>query len=160
MKNYIAKGGVMSKPLRFFIAGIIQGSLPDQAHAQDYRNEIAAYVQAAFPGAHIFDPVVRYPSSLEYDDEAASQAFFNLMDLAGQTDVLIAFVPEASMGTAIELRNAHNAGALVVSVSKLYKNWVVRYLSDVAVEDLAGLEKFISSGGLAKKIAEKISQDS
>lgn len=145
----------MSKPLRFFIAGIIQGSLPDSVHPQDYRREIATLLAAHFPGADIFDPVVRYPDSLSYDDEAASKAFFNLMELAGQTDVLIAFVPEASMGTAIELWNAHHAGALIVCVTGLTRNWVIRYLSDLIVPDIKTLKTIIADGELAARLEGK-----
>ncbi len=145
----------MSKPLRFFIAGIIQGSLPDAAHPQEYRLKIAAMIRAAFPGAEVFDPVEEYPDSLAYDDAKASAAFFDLMDRAGRADVLIAFVPEASMGTAIELWNAHHSGAYVVCVSGLRLNWVVRYLTDMVVEDLDALESIIAGGALAKAIDAK-----
>ncbi len=146
----------MSKPLRFFIAGIIQGSLPDTCHPQDYRREIAALLREAFPGAEVFDPVEEYPDSIEYDDARASAAFFDLMDRAGKADVLIAFIPEASMGTAIELWNAHHAGTYVVTVSGLTKNWVARYLSDALLPDLPALREYIRSGALATGIRGKL----
>lgn len=145
----------MSKPLRFFIAGIIQGSLRDSVHSQQYRKDMAALLRAAFPGAEVFDPVEEYPDSLAYDDAKASAAFFDLMDRAEKADVLIAFVPEASMGTAIELWNAHHAGSLVVTVSGLTANWVIRYLSDMVVPDMAALEELIRSGALAAAAAAK-----
>lgn len=146
----------MSKSLRFFIAGIIQGSLPDTAHDQDYRNEIGDMLLAAFPGAEVFDPVVEYPDSLDYDDARASAAFFDLMDRAGKTNVLIAFVPEASMGTAIELWNAHHSGAFVATVSGLAKNWVIRYCSDIVIPDMDGLRARMDDGSLKAAIEEKL----
>lgn len=146
----------MSKPLRFFIAGIIQGSLPDTCHPQDYRREIADLLLQAFPGSEVFDPVEEYPDSISYDDARASAAFFDLMDRAGRTDVLVAFLPEASMGTAIELWNAHHAGSFVVSVSVLTLNWVVRYLSDLVVADLPALREIIANGSLAEAIRAKL----
>ncbi len=146
----------MSKPLRFFIAGIIQGSLPDAIHPQDYRRETAELLRRAFPGAEVFDPVLEYPDSLAYDDARASAAFFDLMDRAGRCDVLVAFVPEASMGTAIELWNAHNAGAYVVCVSGLARNWVVRFLADMAVPDMAELERVVSDGTLGEAVRAKL----
>lgn len=146
----------MSKPLRFFVAGIIQGSLPDRVHSQDYRQSIGDMLRGAFPGAEVFDPVAEYPDSLSYDDAKASAAFFDLMDRAGKTDVLIAFVPEASMGTAIELWNAHHAGSLVVVVSGLTMNWVIRSLANVVVPDLPALEELIRSGDLAEAVAAKL----
>ncbi len=146
----------MSKPLRFFIAGIIQGSLPDSVHPQEYRAEIAALLRKSFPGAEVFDPVAEYPDSIAYDDAKAGAAFFDLMDRAGRADVLIAFVPEASMGTAIELWNAHHSGAYVVCVSGLALNWVVRFLTDMVVPDLPSLEQIIADGALAQAIHDKL----
>jgi hypothetical protein len=146
----------MSKPLHFFIAGIIQGSLPDAIHPQDYRAEIAALLRKSFPGAEVFDPVLEYPGSIDYDDAKASAAFFDLMDRAGKADVLIAFVPEASMGTAIELWNSHHAGSYVVSVSGLTKNWVVRYLSDMMLPDMNALREVVENGTLGQAITAKL----
>ncbi len=145
----------MSKPLRFFIAGIIQGSLPDAAHPQDYRRKIARLLREAFPEAEVFDPVEAYPDSLAYDEAKAGAAFFDLMDRAGRCDALIAFVPEASMGTAIELWNAHRAGAYAVCVSGLELNWVVRYLADRVVPDLEALEGALADGTLGEAIRRK-----
>lgn len=149
----------MSKPLHFFIAGIIQGSLPNTTHPQDYRREIMHLLADAYPGSAIFDPVEEYPDSLSYDDAKASAAFFDLMDRAGQGDVLIAFIPEASMGTAIELWNAHHEGCLVVAVTTLTKNWVIRYLSDHILPDLSSLKEFIHSGKMAEAIREKLKRE-
>ena len=146
----------MSKPLRFFIAGIIQGSLPDTCHPQEYRRQIAGLLGESFPGAEVFDPVEEYPDSISYDDARASAAFFDLMDRAGKCDVLIAFVPEASMGTAIELWNAHHAGAFVVCVSGLTLNWVVRYCSDMVVPDMDALRAAIAGGALAEAVRHKL----
>ncbi len=145
----------MSKALRFFIAGIIQGSLPDTTHPQTYREEIGALLQSAFPHCVVFDPVEQYPDSLSFDDTTASAAFFDLMDRAGKTDVLIAFVPEASMGTAIELWNAHHSGAVVVVVSRLRRNWVIRYLADAIVDDMDAFRHYIATGELKKLIEAK-----
>ena len=156
VRHYTGKGAVVSKALRFFIAGIIQGSLPDSTHPQGYRGEIAALLRDAFPDAEIFDPVLEYPDSLAYDEAKAGAAFFDLMDRAGRTDVLVAFVPEASMGTAIEMWNAHHAGAYVVCVSGLDKNWVVRYLADMVAGDVEELRRMIGGGALAEAIRAKL----
>lgn len=147
----------MSKTLRFFIAGIIQGSLPsDSIHPQDYRTAISAMLRAHYPDAEIFDPVEEYPDSLSYDDAKANAAFLDLMFRASRHDVLIAFVPSASMGTAIEIWQAYNSGAVVIAVSPLEKNWVVRYCADHVLPDLAALQDFITSGRLTQAIAAKL----
>jgi hypothetical protein len=134
---------------RFFIAGIIQGSKPGLAiHRQDYRAEIAKLLREAFPGAEVFDPVAEYPGSVHYPEEKGRAAFFDLMERAGKADALIAFIPEASMGTAIELWRARERGALVVCVSPLSENWVVKFLADKILPDMDTLASFIKDGGL------------
>jgi hypothetical protein len=48
---------------------------------------------------------------------------------AAASDPLIAYVPTASMGTALEMYVAHQRGVPVVTISPLAENWVVRALS-------------------------------
>ena len=55
--------------MRFFLAGIMQGSLREVAlHSQDYRGQVRRLVAAAFPEAAIYDPLADHSTSLEYDD--------------------------------------------------------------------------------------------
>lgn len=146
----------MAEGITVFLAGIIQGSLPDSIHSQDYRLEIARILGEHLPEAQVFDPYREHPDSLAYDAETGRDVFFDLMDKAGQADVLIAFVPEASMGTAIEMWNAFHAGSVIIAVSPLAENWAVRFLADTIVPDIAGLKQFLVSGGLEKLLEEKI----
>ena len=145
----------MSDNLTFFLAGIIQGSLPDTIHDQDYRAEIASLVRRHFPEAEIHDPNALHPDSLAYNPERGRAVFFDLMERARGADVVIAFVPEASMGTAIEMWRAHRAGRVVVAVSPLAENWVVRFTADRVVPDVAGLERLFASGELGALITER-----
>jgi hypothetical protein len=146
----------MSEKLNVFLAGIIQGSLPDTIHSQNYRTEIAALVKQHLPDAEVYDPFAEHPDSLKYNPEHGRDVFFELMDHAGRVDVLLAFVPEASMGTAIEMWNAFHAGAAIVCVSPLTENWVVRFLADAVLPDIGALRQFLETGRLEKLLEEKI----
>jgi hypothetical protein len=140
----------------FFLAGIIQGSIPDaEIHPQDYRVRIKAAIERAFPGADIYCPVEDHPASLGYGPGESRRVFFDLMACAGRSDVLIAYVPEASMGTAVEMWEAHRRGRVVVAVSPLARNWVIRFLADAVVCDLVAFEEFVEDGRLAALIEEK-----
>lgn len=143
-----------SESLTFFLAGIIQGSLPDSIHDQVYRGDIAAMLRAAFPGADIFNPTDAYPDSLSFDYETGKNAFFDLMNRAGQAKVVIAFLPEASMGTAIEIWNAFHAGHLVIAISPLGENWVLKFMAQHVCSDMASFEDMVNSGRLAEIIRE------
>jgi hypothetical protein len=149
-------GFAVTPELTVFLAGIMQGSLPDRMHAQEYRREIAALVEAHLPGARVYDPFLEHPGSLDFDESTAREVFFDLMARAGRAEVLIAFLPEASMGTAIEMWSAYHAGAIILAVSPLEANWVVRFLSDRIFPDVASLESFLAGGGLETLLAEKV----
>jgi hypothetical protein len=116
--------------MKVFIAGVMQGSFCDQQiHGQDYRAEIRLLIEQHFPDAEVFDPFAAHQQSLDYDDETARQVFHEHCCLATQSDVLVAFCPEASMGTAVEMWNAYQHGRTVLVISPLVHNWVVRLCS-------------------------------
>jgi len=140
----------------FFVAGIIQGSLRDPTiHSQGYRERIVGLLRGAFPEHQVYCPIEQYPDSLQFAEETARDTFFGLMERAAAADVLVAFVPEASMGTAIEMWQAHRRGRLVVAISPLAVNWAVRFLSTVVLPDLAAFERFVRSGELAGLLASR-----
>ena len=71
-----------------------------------------------------------------------------------EVDVLVAFVPEASMGTAIEMWEAHQHGAAVITISPLRHNWAVKFLSHALYADLPAFETALRSGEVARRIDE------
>jgi nucleoside 2-deoxyribosyltransferase len=136
--------------MRIFIAGIMQGSRNDSGiDAQDYRREIAQMVRRHVPGVEVLDPFELHPNSVSYGPEQAKQTLLEMADLAGQADVLIAYVPTASMGTALEMWHAHAHGRHVYTISPMSDNWVVRSLSKRIFPDIATFETFVTGGGLS-----------
>ena len=135
--------------MRVFIAGIMQGSRTDRGiDEQDYRREIARIVQQHVPGVEVLDPFELHPGSERYGPTQARQTLLELAALAGQVDVLVAYVPSASMGTALEMWNAYQSGRRIYTISPLADNWVVRSLSERVFPDMATFEAFVASGGL------------
>ncbi len=68
--------------MRFFLAGIMQGSHAEsRLHNQDYRAHIARLIEAHFPQAEIYDPRAKHTKSLGYSDGAGRSVFMrhNLM---------------------------------------------------------------------------------
>lgn len=140
----------------FFVAGIIQGSLKEaEIHSQSYRERIVGLLREAFPDDEVYCPIESYPNSLAFSDDDAQATFLGLMARAGEADVLVAFVPEASMGTAIEMWQAHRRGRLIVTVSPLSLNWAVRFLSTALLPDIEAFERYVGSGELARLIASR-----
>lgn len=135
--------------MRVFIAGIMQGSWSGKGIcAQDYRAAIADILRAANAGVEIVDPWLLHPNSVDYDREQARETFLSMNALAAQVDLLVAYVPQASMGTAIEMWEAYRAGVPVLSISPLAENWVVQTLSSQVFSALDDFEAFIRDGGL------------
>lgn len=138
-----------SKP-KVFLAGIIQGSLVEPAiHSQDYRDRLKALLAEALPEAEVYCPVTAHPNSLDYDDARGRQVFLRHVEMARDCDLLVAYLPSASMGTAIELWEAHHNGTPIVAITPLTLNWVVRFLCDVVVADLAEFERACRDGRIA-----------
>ena len=135
--------------MRIFIAGIMQGSRTDgEIDAQDYRRQITQILQRYIPRVEVLDPVEIHPDSVNYGPEQAKQTLLGLATLAGQADVLVAYTPSASMGTAIEMWNAYQCGRRVYTISPMADNWVVRSLSQRVFPDIAAFEAFVAGGGL------------
>jgi len=136
--------------MQVFIAGIMQGSRRDNGiESQDYRTRIASVIRAHLPEADILDPWSLHPNSVDYDDAQGKQTFMDMTALAGSADVLVAYVPTASMGTAIEIWEAYHAGAHVVTISPLMDNWVIKFLSHKVVATLDEFEQYVARGELA-----------
>ncbi|MCL2348494.1 MAG: hypothetical protein FWC50_09580 [Planctomycetaceae bacterium] len=142
------------QPLQFFIAGIMQGSMRDLTlHDQSYRTELCRRLQEYFPQCRIYDPFANHSNSVTYDDEKGRETFLRHNKMCGtEVDVLIAFAPEASMGTAIEMWEAYKNGAVVITISPLRLNWAIKFLSDVICEDLAEFFDLLQNGTLLKRL--------
>lgn len=138
--------------MRIFIAGIMQGSRAGTSiTAQTYRDQIASVIRTHVPRAEILDPNHLHPDGVSYNREKASRTFVEMCELAAQADALVAYVPQASMGTAVEMWQAYRAGVPVYAISPLVDNWVVFSLSSAIFPDIAAFAAFVAEGGLAQK---------
>jgi hypothetical protein len=141
--------------MRFFLAGIMQGShLAAILHNQDYRERLARLLAEHFPEAKVYDPLADHQNSLAYDDELGRRVFLHHAALCGQVDVVLAFVPQASMGTAVEMWEARRHGRIVLTVSPLEHNWTVKYLSHRVYPDVERFEAELAGGEVLRLIEE------
>jgi len=141
---------------RFFLAGIIQGSIPGHTiHPQDYRKHIKEILRTHVPGAEVYCPVEKHPSSLEYDEPHGREVYLGHVERAASSDVVVAFLPEASMGTAVEMWEAHKRGAIVLAVTPMRENWTIKFLSTCMFDGLDEFERFVTSGDLARLIRKR-----
>ncbi|MCR4405981.1 MAG: hypothetical protein NUW24_03530 [Anaerolineae bacterium] len=135
--------------MRIFIAGIMQGSREDKDICeQSYRRTITEAILARYPAVEIVDPFALHPDSVDYNLDDGRRTFFEMNVLAAEVDLLIAYAPEASMGTAIEMWQAYQAGVPVLTISPMAENWVVQFLSARVFPTMADFTDFVVAGGL------------
>ena len=136
--------------MKIFLSGIIQGSRRGKdIHRQDYRDALKDLLRRYAPRADVVCPIDLHPNSVDYDETLARATFDELVDLATQVDIVVAYLPEASMGTAIEMWEAHRRGVPVLTISPLTENWVVKLASTQVFTDVPQFEAFLAAGGLA-----------
>ncbi len=146
--------------MRFFIAGIMQGSHREAiVHEQDYRSRVRSLLEFHYPDAEIYDPLANHGGSLEYDDTIGREVFYQHNRLCREVDVVVAFVPEASMGTAVEMWEAHEHGrGIVIAISPLSHNWAVRFCSHIHFLDIDAFETEMASGALEERIERLLAE--
>lgn len=131
-----------------FIAGIIQGSRKDlQLHDQSYREVLKDLFKRYMPDYEVYCPVSNHPNCAEYSDEEATKTFLYHIELVRHAKLLVAYLPEASMGTAIEMWEAYNHNVPVWTITPMKHNWVVRITSTKIFRDIDELEEFLKRGG-------------
>ncbi|MCL2116977.1 MAG: hypothetical protein FWH27_00975 [Planctomycetaceae bacterium] len=139
------------QPRLFFLAGIMQGSFHEMAlHDQSYRAELARRLGEHFPDSRVYDPLAYHANSVDYGVSKGRETFLMHNRMCGsEVDVLIAFVPEASMGTAIEMWEAWKNHAVVITISPMRANWAIRFLSNAIYPDLPAFFAALESGEIA-----------
>lgn len=141
--------------MRIFLAGIMQGSHRSAAlHDQHYRGRLKELLRTHLSDAEIYDPLADHADSLEYGDDQGRKVFLDHCKLCGEVDVVLAFVPEASMGTAIEMWEAYQHSRAVITISPLALNWVIKFVSHENYADEATFEAALVSGQFAQRLNE------
>jgi len=131
--------------MRIFLAGIIQGSIAEaNIYDQNWREPIKALLARYLPEADVYCHFSRHPNSITYDLPDIRATLAEGIAAAEASDLVIAYVPSASMGTAIEIHRAARAGAVILTISPLAANWVLRAYSDRLFEDLRQFEDFLA----------------
>ena len=133
--------------MKIFISGIMQGQrLDNQIGSQSYRTLISSALRTYVPDVDIIDPWVLHPNSVDYDDDKARQTFRELVRLAGTADLLLAYIPRMSMGSAMEMWEAFQQGVYTITVTPHIHHWAIKYTSDEVLPDLEALLVMIENG--------------
>jgi len=135
--------------MKIFLAGIIQGSLKDDSiHSQDWRGPVREIIARRIPTADVYCHYSAHPNSLTYRGEKIRATFDEGVRRCAESDLVIVYLPSASMGTAIEMYEAYHNGAVVLTVTPMAANWVVKLYSHAVFATLEELDEFIAAGKL------------
>jgi len=135
--------------MRIFLAGIMQGShVAALVHDQTYRHTLRDLVQSHWPKAEVYDPFTNHGNSIGYDRRRAAEVFTRHVEMCREFDLLVAYVPEASMGTGIEMWEAFQHGRTVVTITPLVHNWVVQLASRAVYRDFEAFAHAVGAGDI------------
>ncbi|NLF69754.1 MAG: hypothetical protein GX575_11955 [Candidatus Anammoximicrobium sp.] len=141
--------------MKIFLAGIMQGSHREAVlHEQDYRIRFKRLLAAHWPEAEVYDPLENHGDSINYADHTGRAVFLHHNRMCREVDALVAFVPEASMGTAIEMWEAYQHGRAVITISPLKHNWAIKYCSHDIYPDVPTFEAALADGRVRQRICE------
>lgn len=147
----------------YFLSGVMQGKSAsgdgvEGTVNQDYRAEMKAAILAADATARVVEPwdlvaekVKKiYPEGTQQSemfkhDIHVRQCFQVCVDAAASSDVVISYLPEASMGSAVELSAAFAKGKTIVVIApgSMAGNWVVRSYANVVLASLEELAAWL-----------------
>ena len=151
----------------YFLSGVMGGSgsgtsslVGIPVESQDYRAQMRAAILAVDARATIVDPAVvvhdrapelhppgTSPEAFWSEDAAVCNMFGECVALAAQCDVVVSYLPSASMGSAVELHAARESGKLVLVVApgRMASNWVVRSYAHHVFADVPALQAWLAN---------------
>jgi len=139
--------------MHVFIAGVMQGArLDDQVDDQNYRVRITEALKTHLPDIKVSDPWALNPGSVDYDEARARRTFLEMTTLAGEADLLIAYLPSVSMGTAMEMWQAYQSNTYIVAITPHVHQWAIRFTADEVLPDLESLLANIQDGHLWRRL--------
>lgn len=141
--------------MRIFLAGIMQGSfVSSELHDQDYRLRLRNALQRHLPEYETYDPFEFHTNSLGYEKAKGREVFLRHNQMCTEVDIVLACVPEASMGTAIEMWEAWRNDKLVICISPLKHNWAIKFLSHILYEREGDFLKALEDGSLRQRLVQ------
>ena len=142
--------------MKVFIGGIMQGQRgDDQIDSQLYRVQITEAFQKCAPEIGLIDPWALNPNSVNYDEDTARNTFHTMTRKVQEADLMIAYLPRMSMGTAMEMWEAFNAGIYIVAVSPYIHHWAIRFTANEILPDMKTLIADIENGRLPQLVRQQ-----
>lgn len=145
--------------MKVYISGIVRSTgSAAQRHEQEYRARIEEVLAARYRNVEIASPGVALLAG--GTATAERELFFSQIQKALMADLVIAYLPKASMGSAIEIWEAYKNSRPVIIISPLVDNWTVRFLPARVFPDLESFLAFAREGGLDPWVLDRYEAES
>ncbi len=142
-----------SEPLRIFLAGVMQANRHDTLmESQDYRVTLSEALRRLIPDVQLIDPWAENPGSLDYDDDQARHTFVTMTNKASEADLLIAYLPLPSMGTAMEMWQAYQNNTYIIAITPFVHHWAIRFTANDILPDMESLMAWLENGRFLQEI--------
>ena len=141
--------GANQKPgsVKVYLAGTMSGNSNNGIVNQDYRERLTELLKDRYPSVEIDNPYLGNENSITYNDAQARITFNDFIRRASyESDVMIAYLPEASMGTALEIYEASKRGNYVIIITPLTNNWIVRLYGNRVFSSIESFAACLFSG--------------
>lgn len=139
--------------MKVYISGVVHGSHADGSiFDQSYREQIRNALQERYSDVSIVSPV----SEREHDRgrDVLEGRFFGQIQQALTANVIVAYLPEASMGAAIEMWEGYKNSRPLIVISPL-ENWSVKFLASRVYPDLNAFISAIGGGDLDELLLDR-----
>jgi hypothetical protein len=100
--------------MRYFLSGVMQGStqatnIKDGLDCQNYRDILSSMIRKYDNNAEIYDPYLKPKAILENNEKLLESndfikpMFEEIIQEAVKSDIIVSYLPTASMGSAVEI---------------------------------------------------------
>lgn len=142
--------------MKVYLSGIVHGSQQDNTvYDQEYREQIRKILADKYRDVTISSPVEELDQDSLRKRDTAETAFFSQIEEALTSDLVVAYLPAASMGSAIEIWEAYKNSKPIVVISPLQENWTVRFLSTRSCPDLEAFGNMVARGELDEFLLDR-----
>ncbi|MCD4656478.1 MAG: hypothetical protein K8S87_02925 [Planctomycetes bacterium] len=146
--------------IKIFVSGIVHGSRENDVYPQCYRKRIVDVIEKSWQSAIVICPTIVNSKSLTESVTETAKAFEQQLSLLKKSNIVVAYIPEASMGTAIEIYNASMRGKYVVTITPLISNRMIRMFSHDIYDSVDSFEHACEIGKFKKDFSRFIIEKS
>ena len=146
--------------VKIFVSGIVHGSRENDVYPQCYRKRLVDVIEKSWETAIVSCPSIANSKTSTESLTDTMKAFELQLSSLKKSDIVVAYIPEASMGAAIEIYNASLRGKYVVTITPLQSSRIIKIFSHDIYDSVDSFEQACEIGKFKKDFARFIIEKS